>query len=75
MGISRLTAMMIQANPVRIIDNAERSEAWLVKDDQPHAMLCSCLIAERDKMQEMIDELQSGKLNAFETLWAKEQTA
>ena len=57
--VSRITAMMIQANDVRVIETPERVEAWTVKDDNLHALMLSCDFCDKEKLEDLIDELKS----------------
>jgi hypothetical protein len=60
MPISRLTAMMLQTNEVTIIDTDVRSEAWIVKNGKPHALMLSCPFDKRQDMEKAIKELKEG---------------
>jgi len=62
MGISRWTAMAIQANKIEVVNTGlvgERSEAWLMKNGQPHALLLSCSINDRPEMESLIEKLKA----------------
>ena len=60
MPISRITAMMLQTNDVQIIDTDVRSEAWIVKNGNPHALMLSCPLDKRQDMEKVIKELKEG---------------
>ena len=53
-----MTVMMLQSNPIKVIDTPDRSEAWLVKDGNLHALLLSCPIDMKCDMQAFIDTVQ-----------------
>lgn len=59
MGISRLTVMMIQGNDVGYIDTPQRSEAWMMREGHPHALLLSCPLDKRPEMEKVIAELKA----------------
>lgn len=52
--VSRITAWMIQANDVEIVDTPERCEAWTVKDGSLHALMLSCPLDKRHELVEAI---------------------
>jgi hypothetical protein len=56
-----MTLMMLQSNPVKVIDTSDRSEAWLVKDGNLHALLLSCPIDRKGDMQAFIDTVQKSE--------------
>lgn len=60
MPISRITAMMLQTNDVQIIDTDVRSEAWIVKNGNLHALMLSCPLDKRQDMEKVIKELKEG---------------
>lgn len=61
MGISRLTVMMIKSNEVKIINTPERSEAWMIKEGRPHALLLSCPHNKQGEMEQFIADVKSEK--------------
>ena len=52
--MSRITAWMIQANDVTFIDTPERSECWITKGGQPHALMLSCPLDKRAEMEAIV---------------------
>ncbi len=60
MPISHVTAIMLQTNDVQIIDTDVRSEAWIVKNGNPHALMLSCPLDKRQDMEKVIKELKEG---------------
>lgn len=59
MGISRWTVLAIQGNEIQVVDTLERSEAWMVKNGHPHALLLSCPLDKRSEMEGVISELKA----------------
>ena len=59
MGISRWTVMAIQANDVEVVDAIDRSEAWLMKEGYPHALLLSCPLDKRAEMETVIANIKA----------------
>lgn len=58
MSVSRITAWMIQTNEVVYVETPERSECWIVKDGQLHALMLSCPHEDREKMEQYVNELK-----------------
>jgi hypothetical protein len=52
--------MMLQTNDVQIIDTDVRSEAWIVKNGNPHALMLSCPLDKRQDMEKVIKKLKEG---------------
>lgn len=56
--VSRLTAMMVATNEVKVIETSERVECWLVKDGDLHALLLSCPLGKRADMDSSIASIK-----------------
>jgi hypothetical protein len=65
MSVSRLSAMMIQANDVVFIDTPERSECWICHEPGvPHALVLSCSLDRRADMERAVAEIRQADLTA-----------
>lgn len=51
--------MAIIANDVEVIDAIDRSEAWLMKEGYPHALLLSCPLDKRAEMETVIANIKA----------------
>ena len=59
MGITRLTALMINGNDVEFVDTPERSECWIKHGDAPHALVLSCPLDRRQEMERAVAEIKA----------------
>ncbi len=57
--VSRLTVMMIQTNEVAYIDTRERSELWLLREGEPHALLVSCPLDKKHEMEQFVADVKA----------------
>lgn len=57
--VSRITYWMIQSNEVEIIETHEQCEAWIKKNGQLHALLLSCPLDKRTKLEEFIKDAKA----------------
>ena len=60
MAISTITALMIQANEVQIVDTADRTEAWILHDGRPPALMLSCPIEHKAQLEKTVAEIKRG---------------
>ena len=58
MGVSRITVWMIQGNEVKILETPVRWEAWLIKENAPHALLLSCPLDKLEELEQFIKDVK-----------------
>ncbi len=57
--VSRITLMMIKTNDIEIFDTDERSEAWIMKNGARHALILSCVLHNRSRLEDYIKDIKS----------------